>query len=326
VRSCARVLPALAIIALAGMVTHGAPTSVAQQTAPVGLELLRRARQAEVVHSYRGVRVTRTFLPGSAMTATAHVLHRRPATTRTEYLSPPALAGTVVLQIGSDRWHRSSSDQRWRHAPAAPEFDSLDLLERNYDLRVGAGSLVANRECQLLFISPKHDGNPSKRMWLDRDTGLILRSELLNWRQDDISVSSFERLEVDPPFSADETRSLLPPRAVESPDRGALAFKPLFPRYVPAGYVFTGLTVVPLHGERAAHLRYSDGLNTISLFQAPAAAFALRSPRRSRELSYAVVFTWQRGPMSYALMGDIRPTELQRMAASVQPPSPASRR
>ena len=86
------------------------------------------------------------------------------------------------------------------------------------------------------------------------------------------------------------------------------------------------MTVVPLHGERAAHLRYSDGLNTISFFQAPATAFALRSPRRSRELSYTVVFTWQRGLMSYALMGDIRPTELQRMAASVQPPSPLRKR
>lgn len=320
----ARALPALGIIALAGMVAQAAPTGV--QTAPTGADLLRRAQEAERLHSYRGSRVTRTFLPGRAMTATARVLHRRPATTRTEYLSPPSLAGTVILQIGADRWRRSAPDERWRHAPSAPEFDSLDLLQRNYELRVGASSLVANRECMLLLISPKHPGNPSKRMWLDRATGFILRSELRNWRQDDISVSAFEQFEIDPAVSPEEARLLLPPRAVESGDRGALAFKPLYPRYVPTGYVFKGLTVVPVHGERAAHLRYSDGLNTISFFQAPAQALAQQSRRGSRELSYAVVFTWQRGSMAYALMGDIRPTELQRMAASLEPPSPVRKR
>jgi outer membrane lipoprotein-sorting protein len=305
----ARALLAGAAVALAGIVAHGAPT---------GEELLRHSKQAERSHNYRGLRVTRMSFPRRTVTAQAWVVHRRPATTRIEYRSPPSLAGTVVLQMGAERWRWSPREQRWRRAAGPAEVEALDLLLRNYDLRPAPGSPVARRDCVLLLINPKHEGNPSKRLWIDRATGLCLRSELLNWKQDGISVSVFEEIEIDPDLSR-ESRNLTPPVPLAPPPPGTLSFKPAYPRYLPAGYVFVGTDVIRMGKHCAAHLRYSDGLNTISVFQAPGAAFAQQEPFANVGLSFAQVIAWRGGGLAYAIVGDVNPEELRRMADSITP-------
>lgn len=309
-----RALLASAAVALAGVIAQGAPT---------GEELLRHSEQAERSHNYRGLRVTRMSLPRRTVTAEARVVHRRPATTRVEYLSPRSLAGTVLLQMGPERWHWSPRGRRWRRVSGPAEVEALELMLRNYDSRPVPGARVARRDCVLLLVNPKHEGNPRKRLWIDRATGLCLRSDLLNWKQDEISVSVFKEIEIDPDLSG-ESQKLTPPASAPRRPPGTLAFKPGYPRYLPAGYVFVGTDVIPIGRYRAAHLRYSDGLNTISLFQAPAAAFAQRTPFADVGLSFTQLMTWRRGDLAYAIMGDLNPGELRRVADSIAPT--ASRR
>lgn len=308
----AKALLAGATLLLAAVAAHASPT---------GQELLRRSQEAERAHNYRGVRIIRAFFPRQTVTAVTNVIHRRPATTRVEYVSPPSVAGTVVLQIGLDRWRRSPRDQRWQRATAPPEMEALDLLMRNYEVNVGEGSQVARRDCTLLLIDPRNEGNPSRRVWVDRLTGLVLRSSLLNWRQEEISVSAFKEIEVDPDLSR-EAPLLQPPPSPPAPKaNAALEFRPIYPQYLPAGYVFVNTEIVPMGKYRAAHLRYGDGLNTLSLFEAPTAAFAQERPFGNSELSFTRVMTWEKAGVTYALMGDIHPDELRRMAASIIPPA-----
>ncbi|UCH35716.1 MAG: hypothetical protein JSV65_05025 [Armatimonadota bacterium] len=292
---------------------------VAAQAAPTGEQLLRHSKEAERNHSYRGARISRMYFPKYTVTATSHVIHRRPDTTRIEYLAPAPLSGTIMLQIGQDRWRRHPREGGWRRAAEAPDSDALNLLMRNYILRVGQGAEVAQRECLLLVVAPRHDGNPSKRMWIDRATGLVLRTELLNWKQENISTSAFREIEIDPDLS-DHSALLTPPKPPQAPPAPvALGFQPIHPQYVPSGYEFIGTSTTAIGGYPAAHLRYTDGLNTISLFQAPAKAFAQETPFGATELSFTQVITWRRGNMAYALMGDVNPAELRRMADSVGP-------
>lgn len=312
-----RALLAGAALLLAGGMAWAAAT---------GEQLLRGSQQAERVHDYRGSRTTRMFFPRTTLTAVTHVIHRHPATTRIEYSSPASLAGTVVLQVGSDRWRRSPHDRGWQRVSGPPELEMLDLLVRNYDLDLGPASTVANRNCWLLLVSPKHEGNPSRRLWVDRATGLVLRSELLNWKQDSISVSAFQEVEIDPDLSR-ELALLTPPAPPSSPPlRAPLAFKPTYPRHLPPGYTFAGTEVMTMGKYSAAHLRYSDGLNSISVFQAPADAFAQQMPLATVELQFTQVVTWRRGDLAYAIVGDINPAELQRMAGSMGAPAGAGGR
>jgi len=297
--------------------------AVVAQAASTGPELLRRSQQAERAHSYRGARVSRMFFPRYNVTVVAGVIHQRPATTRVEYLSPSSIEGTVVLQVGAQRWRRASGDRLWQRAAAPPEPEAFDLLMRNYDLRVSPGTQpVAQRDCSLLLIDPRHKGNPSKRMWIDRGTGLVLRTELLNWKQQHISISAFRDIQIDPNL-ADVLPLLAPPRQAQiAPRRTAFGFQPVHPTYIPPGYVSRGADPMTLGKFTAAHLRYTDGLNTISLFQAPGQAFANETPFGSMELSFTQVIMWRRGDMAFAIMGDIDPAELRKMADSITPPAP----
>jgi len=300
--------------------------AVIAQAAPDAEQLLRASEQAERNHSYRGMRLTRMRFQEQTVNALANVLHRKPATTRTEYVLPPTMHGTVILQIGRERWRASSRDRRWQRVQQAAEGGNLDLLLRNYALRTTGSELVANRPCVLLLITPKHEGNPSKRMWVDRATGLVLRSELLNWKQQIVGGSTFRDLEIDPDLSA-QSRLLDPPPVAQAPPaRSGLTFTPAHPRYVPPGYVFASTETVPLGKHLAAHLRYTDGLNTISLFQAPARAFADQQPFAAAEYGFTQVITWRRGDVAYALMGDIDPLELRKMGNSLGPAAPVRSR
>ena len=315
-KRAARALLAAAVMLLAGIIAYAAPA---------GEELLRRSEQAERAHDYRGLRVIRMVLPQCTVTAEAAVIHRRPATTRIEYLSPPSVAGTVVLQVGPDRWRRSPRNNHWHRAAPAPEAHLLDLLVRNYDLRAVPGSPVARRDCVLLIINPKHEGNPSKRIWIDQATGLVMRSEVLNWKQDDISISAFKSIEIDPDLSSDGAQLTPPPKPPPHapPDPG---FKAVYPRYVPPGYVFVSTDTMLMGKHRAAHLRYSDGLNSISVFQVPAQAFGGQQPFAGPEWRFTQVITWRRGDMDYAVVGDIDPAELRNIADSMGPAAPARSR
>ncbi len=309
-----RVAPAL----LVGAVVAAAMA----QAAPTGGDLMRLSEQAERSHSYRGERITRMFFRNQVVDAVAQVYHQKPDTTRTEYIAPPAMAGTVILQIGAERWRRDPRDGHWWRMTPAPEARGLDLLRRNYDLRVAPAPPVANRPCHLLLLTPRHAGNPSKRMWVDQATGVVLRTELLNWHQQSISSSAFREIEVDPAPSARPDLLHPPARAGGEAGLAALAFAPVYPRYLPAGYVFSGTDLVNLGPHRGAHLRYSDGLNSISLFQAPAQAFGDMQPFESEQWWFAQVLTWRRGDLAYAVVGDINPAELRKMADSMGAAAP----
>lgn len=297
-------------------------TAAGVLAAPSGEQLLARSEQAEHSHSYRGVRIIRMSFRDRTMEAVVRVLHRKPDTTRTEYLSPPSMTGTAILQIGAQRWRRSPHDGQWEQTAPAPETGGTNLLRRNYDLRVTPASPVANRPCLLLLITPTHEGNPSKRIWVDEATGLALRTELLNWKQENISSSTFREIEIDPDLSAEADLLRAPARALSPVAPASVPFQPIRPRYLPPGYVFSGSDVITLGQHLGLHLRYSDGLNSISLFQAPAPAFGGKQPLATEEWHFTHVMSWRRGDMAYAALGDIDPGELRKIADSMGPAAP----
>lgn len=299
--------------------------ALAAQAASVGEDLLRRSQWAERAYSYRGIQVIQARLHRRPITASLRVIHRKPATTRIEYLSPPSVAGTIILRRGESRWRRRPGDSAWHPVATTPHAVNLDLLLGNYELRVGASRLVANRRCIEVLISPRRDDNPSKRLWVDQETGLVLGTELLNWRRESITSSFFRDIEINPDLSRETDLLDLPIRPVAPRVRPPLGFRVVYPRYLPPGYVFVNLETVSLGPHRAVHLRYTDGLNTISLFEAPAAAFAGRMAS-SAHWGFTQLVQCRQGDLACVLLGDINPVQLRRMADSMPVAAPRGSR
>jgi negative regulator of sigma E activity len=141
----------------------------------------------------------------------------------------------------------------------------VDLLLRNYRVRRQGTGTVAGRRVVELVIEPRHQGNPTKRVWIDPTCRMALREEVRDSQGRLLAASEFERFEqvrelpaglFEPPSSSTEWT---PP--------SALPFSPLRPRYVPPGYQEVRRAAARRGPFQGVHLRYTDGLGTISLFQ-----------------------------------------------------------
>ena len=87
----------------------------------------------------------------------------------------------------------------------------LDKLENHYRFEVGGNARVAGRSTRRLSIHPRDDYRYGHRFWLDRESGLLLRSELVDGADDVVEQVL---------FTAIEFRDELPAEALQPETRG----------------------------------------------------------------------------------------------------------
>jgi MucB/RseB N-terminal domain len=130
--------------------------------------------------------------------------------------------------------------------------------DHRWPLAVGAGPTVAGRPTQVVEAT-RRDGTPAQRLFLDRDTGLLLRREVLDARGRVQRSLTFVELEID------GVAEVEPPRGVETEKAQPLGDVPdgYEAPAAPGGYVLVGRSRHP----NGIELRYSDGLFAVSVLQ-----------------------------------------------------------
>ncbi len=237
--------------------------------------MLKKSYDSEARTSYTA-RI-RTTLHSSSGDKSADVLvYRSGKKMRMEYLTG-ASAGSVIIDDGKSvtRLHSATKTAYISGTPEAPK--RLDLLLANYTPVLIGRDSVAGRSCYLLAIRPRSSGNPSQRLWLDQKTFIALKTERYGFNGKRTTSTEYSSID----YSKHPASSLfaLPRgwktvRLAASGDgtlasvRAAVGFTPVKPGHVPAGYGFDGyyLRQNP-RGMRFAGLRYTNGMNTISIFQ-----------------------------------------------------------
>ncbi|MEN9482661.1 MucB/RseB C-terminal domain-containing protein [Sphaerotilus montanus] len=71
-----------------------------------------------------------------------------------------------------------------------------------YELQVGGDERVAGHDAQVVLFKPRDALRYPRRLWLERRTGLLLRSDLLNERGDVLESASFSELQINVRLSA----------------------------------------------------------------------------------------------------------------------------
>lgn len=289
------------------------------------LEVLERAEEAPRRVSYRGFKTATVYLRGDPTTAVLKVVHLKPDKTRTEYFTPSLLAGVVVIEDGSELWRYDPHEDEWepihvrlinRQLNCGDQHlqTGCEHISKNYDVRLIGTDSIAGRSAYVIQAIPKYQGETGRRLWIDREFFLIIGTQIEKPDGSVVSSSRFTKLQFNP---NDISPALFKPsgRVKSVPNAESVRLHPMKPSYIPKGYRLVGISHLVADRCRSLHMKFSNGMNTISLFQHKSDG---KADCRFSEKSTSGILTWQRSGMQFTLIGDLPRAELQKIADSVR--------
>jgi hypothetical protein len=300
------------------------------------LRLLRLALRGPIV-AFEGVQQTQVAVGDRIATATVRIRGDGTGAILREY---SGASGYQLLQMGPQVWKKVGADG-WLPLPVTTDRDTdraAAMIEANYRILVGKPEQRLGRRTIPIQIVPRQSCNPSRQLWLDPQTGLLLEDRLLAPDGRLRSATTFTTLTLRPQPAAliQKPARLLSDNAV-----GPFSFRPADsaeaverqtglpvprPAYVPSGYRPTLYGVMTTgSGRQMPAVRYSDGLSAFTIYQrgrGPGGGGrglgrgADRQTRFQSDVQQSIVEA-QRAQRSYLLIGDLAESELLKVAASL---------
>ncbi len=154
---------------------------------------------------------------------------------------------------------------------ALPSY-SADL-EPHYEINLRATARIANRPAQMIEIKPRDEFRYGYVLWLDKETAMPLKSQLMDerghiveqiWFTDINMAGDIAAADLEPTINTDGFSTMRPPDLA----RSVAANVPWRASAVPGGFRLSAATQSPMPGSKypVEHLVYSDGLATVSVF------------------------------------------------------------
>ncbi len=258
---------AAALLMLWFVTTGDTASGLRLRSDPEALRLLRAAAGAANTTPYEGTQfITSWSRSGMATTSLVNVAHVPGQGTRIRVQSTTGSAADRGAQIVEADDSRQETGGLTGYTPKM-----LDLLARNYAVvRAGEGQVCGRPTSVIEARRP--DGSAAGRFHIDRQTGLMLRRELLDQQGREVNLTFFTEIRQTAAKSQFVTMSL--PQTVEMPwahelvgaDLGVLKTKgwPV-PPALPGGLSLYDARQLDGSGP-VVHLSYSDGLSVVSVF------------------------------------------------------------
>jgi len=258
-----------------------------------------------------------------------------------------AMKGVETLQVGKMMWRRKGSE-RWIEMPIVDDRIPISVLVqdilKNYRVQLKPAVMIAGRNTVPIWIDAKHEYNPSRHIWVDPATGIILKDVLYAPDGAIRSVSYFTKIRVSRPASM----KFHPPGVFDLPTLfGPASFVPrdsaqavinetqmniYYPTVVPVGYhpAMYGVMITG-SGRKMPVVRYSDGLGAFTIFQRGIGGGFGLGPGYGRRMrngggpgtcvgntdkQHAIV-TYNGVKANYILIGGISESELKKVAQSL---------
>jgi outer membrane lipoprotein-sorting protein len=306
-------------------------------------EVARHAVLAPQIVDYEGTKVL-SVLRGELMeTVTINEAHRRPSKTRLDFLSPEGVAGRLVIDDGIQTWHYEPRLNIAFQGPslAAPADLAVTWPPGRYRVRLLGVEEVIGRPTAVLSLWPR-DGRRERRLWIDRTTGVALRSEERDADEGLVSTAYFTRISFGLNVPDALFRPRLPAGARLIAQGGApgpllplpvlermIGFALPVPHALPGGFTLVGGEPVRAGPLLAAHLHYTDGARTVALFIAPAARLGppgrgapvaqLGSGARTVVMGSMRLLLWEGKGTRLTLVGPLPLVDLVRLATVITP-------
>lgn len=314
-------------------------SNLAQAQQLDGQTVLRRMLNAEGSVAFIARQVT-TIAKKPAITSEQVVYRAGFRGMRTEYTSPPFMKGEIMVDDGRVMSHfipktnviekRSSrlGDMQIRTAQISEKLNRgqlrIDLVGRDE---------IAGRTAYVIEIRPEHRPEGRiRKFWVDRENWVKLKTEDIAPNGTVESTSYYTKMSFvdsipDAKFRLD--RSGVRVKQEEGPSpmmtqkraQQLVRFRILKPSYLPSGFKPIGAAVVPFRGGKSIVLRFSDGVNTFSLFQTPDRILPRRFLDRLEEgplRSGRDTYSWRKGNLNLTIVGSLTKEQIKLVADSVR--------
>lgn len=207
---------------------------------------------------------------------------------------------------------------------------TLDIkrLATTYDIKLAGESRVAGRAAIIVALAPRDQHRFGYELHLDQDTGLPLKSLLLNEKGQLLERFQFVTFNPVNPSDADLNVSSECHKVSLSPPRSVVQ-TPWHSDWLPAGFVPTNthLTLNPTTKIPVTSLMYSDGLARFSIFIEPLNGAKVEDARSQMGPTVAVSrrLSSSSGDVMATVVGEIPMGTAERIALSVRDvPAPAT--
>jgi sigma-E factor negative regulatory protein RseB len=237
---------------------------------------LDRMNRAVEELNYRGTFVH--VLSGTA--ETLHIVHRNEGGRSAERILSLDGVGREIIRQG-DEVQCILPDQRVvlleirkDISPLVAALPSYSAeLEPHYEMTLHSTARVANRPAQVLQIEPRDEFRYGYMLWLDQETAMPLKSELVDEKGTIVEQILFTEIDLLNEIPAEALEATLDTTGftmLRAPDSPLLAEQaiPWRAAAVPGGFKLSVATQSPIAGSEypVEHLVYSDGLATVSVF------------------------------------------------------------
>lgn len=331
-----RRITTIGISALLLALVSGNVTWAAQ---PDARTILKRMLEAEGRVIFTAHQVT-TLSKEPAVTSEQTVYRNGFKGLRMEYTYPPSLNGEVMADDGRVLAHLVPKEKVLRMRPS--RLANLRMRAEQLVQGFGRGLLkvelvgkdkIAGRTAYVVEVGPKlRRQGQTRKFWIDTEKWIKLKTEDISPDGAVASTSYYTKISFVDSIPADKFRLESPPGVrVEHeklPDsmitidkaRQKAGFRILEPSRLPPGFKAMGATVIPFRGGKLVALRYTDGVTSFSIFQAPGNALDPRFVRRLHEgpIRRAGMYSWRVGNMNLTAVGQLPQDQMRMIASSVK--------
>jgi outer membrane lipoprotein-sorting protein len=338
----------LAIVIVLGSLIVGSASAVAVTPSL----LYRKALTSEAKYSYVGRQfITNYGDDGRSMSYVTQVTHMAPDRFKIVYEAPQQDFDRVIIRCNKEQWTYLPKGSLLIHSEgmmplsAKQQAAKYALLKHNYYLILDSTTTrIADRKVFKLSITPHNANESVVKLWIDPDTGIVMRKEQyhsdgaldtvmyfsdlslvkkVNPSAFDISSLAHRRLKIVEQHNPSE---IVVRRANVAAYLGRSAPVPEFF----GGFELQSLTVLHQPHGWTVHLRYSDGLVSLSLFESkrpskqastvPQSRLVQLCPHRNghaiQRYSYNLL-NWDNSNYNFTLVGDEKLKTLTEFSRSI---------
>ena len=254
---------------------HESPSAV--------LEKIIKCRE---LTDYTGTFVVNFEGTKEAIHLTNHVMHRHPDFTQLVCLSPPQWAGRVHYMQGADVYHKRGTSDTLSHRWGgfypegfSIEKENINLILKNYDVKIERDSLYLGFPSSIMTIKARTPDRPNIVLVVEKKHGLVLSFEKYHEAGNRLFSFYYTTIDFSTPQPADSVHFSLNGFIIKEEKHEVFSsimdlersfgHRIMNAEYLPSGFQLQRLRLKERKGQKVAHLVYTDGLSSMSLFIRP---------------------------------------------------------